>query len=122
MYDAVAEELRTHGHHGDEQAAVTEALSRTGLRPPERFFLRHPHELSCGQRQRQRQRQRVMIAGTLVLEPELPFGDAPVASLDGSVRGETLALRLRDGLGLSTLVVTHRLGPAWNIADQVAVT
>ncbi len=47
-----------------------------------------------------------------------------MASLDGSVRGETLALllRLRDGLGLSTLVVTHRLGPAWNIADQVAVT
>ncbi len=119
MYDAVAEERRTNGHRGDEHAAVTEALSRTGLRPPERFFLRHPHELSCGQRQRQRQ----MIAGALVLEPELPFVDAPVASLDASVRGETLALllRLRDELGLSTLVLTPDMSQAWNIADPVVV-
>ncbi len=58
-----------------------------------------------------------------MLEPELPFGDAPVASLDASVRGETLALllRLRDELGLSALVVTHDRSQAWNIADRVAV-
>ena len=85
--------------------------------PPERFFLRYPHELSGGQR------QRVVIAGALVLEPELIVADEPVASLDASVRGEILALllRLRDELGLSALVVTHDLGLAWNIADRVAV-
>ncbi|MFE7985743.1 ABC transporter ATP-binding protein [Streptomyces cellulosae] len=117
VYDAVAEGLRIHGHRGDEQAAVAGALSRAGLRPPERFFLRYPHELSGGQR------QRVVIAGALVLEPELLVADEPVASLDASVRGEILALllRLRDELGLSALVVTHDLGLAWNIADRVAV-
>ncbi|MFD7806867.1 ABC transporter ATP-binding protein [Streptomyces cellulosae] len=117
VYDVVAEGLRIHGHRGDEQAAVAGALSRAGLRPPERFFLRHPHELSGGQR------QRVVIAGALVLEPELLVADEPVASLDASVRGEILALllRLRDDLGLSALVVTHDLGLAWNIADRVAV-
>ena len=117
VYDAVAEGLRIHGHRGDEQAAVAGALSRAGLRPPERFFLRCPHELSGGQR------QRVVIAGALVLEPELLVADEPVASLDASVRGEILALllRLRDELGLSALVVTHDLGLAWNIADRVAV-
>ncbi|CAL9420860.1 ABC transporter ATP-binding protein [Streptomyces cellulosae] len=117
VYDAVAEGLRIHGHRGDEQAAVAGALSRAGLRPPERFLLRHPHELSGGQR------QRVVIAGALVLEPELLVADEPVASLDASVRGEILALllRLRDDLGLSALVVTHDLGLAWNIADRVAV-
>lgn len=64
-----------------------------------------------------------MIAGALVLEPELIVADEPVASLDASVRGEILALllRLRDELGLSALVVTHDLGLAWNIADRVAV-
>ncbi|MBU6533485.1 ABC transporter ATP-binding protein [Streptomyces mayonensis] len=117
VYDIVAEGLRIHAHPGDERTAVAEALSRAGLRPPERFFLRYPHELSGGQR------QRVVIAGALVLGPELLVADEPVASLDASVRGEILALllRLRAELGLSALVVTHDLGLAWNIADRVAV-
>ncbi|MCX4659774.1 oligopeptide/dipeptide ABC transporter ATP-binding protein [Streptomyces uncialis] len=117
VYDAVAEGLRIHRYGGDERAAVTGALARAGLRPPERFLLRYPHELSGGQR------QRVVIAGALVLEPELLVADEPVASLDASVRGEILALllRLRAELGLAALVVTHDLGLAWNIADRVAV-
>ncbi|KAA0922406.1 oligopeptide/dipeptide ABC transporter ATP-binding protein, partial [Streptomyces apricus] len=117
VYDAVAEGLRIHAYPGDEREAVTTALARAGLRPPERFLLRYPHELSGGQR------QRVVIAGALVLEPELLVADEPVASLDASVRGEILALllRLRAELGLSALVVTHDLGLAWNIADRVAV-
>ncbi|MFD0029586.1 oligopeptide/dipeptide ABC transporter ATP-binding protein [Streptomyces sp. NPDC127172] len=117
VYDAVAEGLRIHGYADDEREAVANALSRAGLRPPDRFFLRYPHELSGGQR------QRVVIAGALVLDPELIVADEPVASLDASVRGEILALllRLRDELGLSALVVTHDLGLAWNIADRVAV-
>jgi peptide/nickel transport system ATP-binding protein len=117
VYDAVAEGLRVHKVPGDEQALVAEALSRAGLRPPERYFLRYPHELSGGQR------QRVVIAGALVLQPEVIVADEPVSSLDASVRGEILALllKLRDELGLTILVVTHDLGLAWNIADRLAV-
>lgn len=118
VYDAVSEGLRIHeGATADEERRVADALSRAGLRPPERFFLRYPHELSGGQR------QRVVIAGALVLEPEALVADEPVASLDASVRGEILRLLLdlRADLGLSALVVTHDLGMAWNIADRVAV-
>jgi oligopeptide/dipeptide ABC transporter ATP-binding protein len=116
VYEAVAEGPRIHGLSG-EREIVAEALSRAGLRPPERFFLRYPHELSGGQR------QRVVIAGALALNPKVLVADEPVASLDASVRGEILALllRLRADLGLSALVVTHDLGLAWNIADRVAV-
>ncbi|WP_432888854.1 ABC transporter ATP-binding protein [Kribbella sp. CA-245084] len=116
VYEAVAEGPRIH-NLPDEESVVSSALSRAGLRPPERFFHRYPHELSGGQR------QRVVIAGALALDPKVLIADEPVASLDASVRGEILSLilRLRDDLGLSALVVTHDLGLAWNIADRVAV-
>ena len=116
VYEAVAEGVRIHGLD-NEESRVAAALSRCGLRPPERFFQRYPHELSGGQR------QRVVIAGALVLDPQVLIADEPVASLDASVRGEILALllRLRDELGLAALVVTHDLGLAWNIADRLAV-
>ncbi|HEU4318763.1 MAG TPA: ABC transporter ATP-binding protein [Acidimicrobiia bacterium] len=117
IYDVVAEGLRIRKDKGDEGALVAEALSRAGLRPPERFFPLYPHEISGGQR------QRVVIAGAMVMQPRLLLADEPVASLDASIRGEILALMrgLVDDTGLSILAVTHDLGLAWNIADRVAV-
>jgi oligopeptide/dipeptide ABC transporter ATP-binding protein len=123
IYESVAEGLRIHGINRSEDGTLSEeemvarALSRAGLRPPERFFLLYPHEISGGQR------QRVVIAGALVLEPEMIVADEPVSSLDASVKGEILSLllQLRDDLGIAVLVVTHDLGLAWSIADRVAV-
>jgi oligopeptide/dipeptide ABC transporter ATP-binding protein len=123
VYDSVAEGIRLHRRAAsdpdgrDEAALVAAAMSEAGLRPPERLFLRYPHELSGGQK------QRVLIAGALALRPELLLADEPVSSLDASIRGEVLALllQLRQNLGMGVVVVTHDLGLAWNIADRIAV-
>jgi oligopeptide/dipeptide ABC transporter ATP-binding protein len=123
VYESVAEGIRLHKLDATdpqgrtEAQLVSEALSSAGLRPPERLFLRYPHELSGGQR------QRVLIAGALAMAPQLLVADEPVSSLDASIRGEILALilSLREQLGLGVLVVTHDLGLAWNIADRIAV-
>ena len=117
VYDAVAEGLRLHGLRKGLTRRVTGALDQVGMRPPEHFFDRYPHQLSGGQQ------QRVVIAGALTLGPDVLVADEPVSSLDASVRGEILKLflGLGDELGLAALVVSHDLGLAWNIADRVAV-
>ena len=117
VHDAVAEGLRIHRQRADVTQRVAQALERVGMRPPAEFYDRYPHQLSGGQQ------QRVVIAGALALGPSVLVADEPVSSLDASVRGEILKLflRLRDDLGLATLVVSHDLGLAWNIADRVAV-
>ncbi|WP_295701298.1 ABC transporter ATP-binding protein [Lapillicoccus sp.] len=117
VFDAVAEGLRLHKDTDRLGARVHRALSQAGLRPPEQFLERYPHNLSGGQQ------QRVVIAGALALEPSVIVADEPVSSLDASARGEILRLflDLRDTLDLSALVVSHDLGLAWNIADRVAV-
>ena len=122
IYEIIAEGLRIHGidrgPNGEpEEQLVARALSHAGLRPPDRFFLRYPHELSGGQR------QRVVIAGALVLDPEIIVADEPVSNLDASVRGVILQLlmKLREELDLTIVIVTHDLGLAWTVADRVAV-
>src|SRR3954451_13918340 len=117
VHDAVAEGLRLHGERAGLTRRVARALEQAGMRPPQHFFERYPHQLSGGQQ------QRVVIAGALALGPEVLVADEPVSSLDASVRGEILKLflQLRDELGLSALVASHDLGLAWNIADRVAV-
>ena len=117
VFDAVAEGPRLHGLRAGLTGRVHQALAQAGLRPPGQFIARYPHELSGGQQ------QRVVIAGALALGPSVIVADEPVSSLDASVRGEILKLilSLRDELSLATLIVSHDLGVAWNIADRVAV-
>lgn len=96
---------------------VLEAIDAAGLRPAAEYAHRYPHELSGGQR------QRVVIAGALVMGPELIVADEPVSMLDVSIRTELLRLmlELRRERGLTYLFITHDLSLAWVIADRIAV-
>jgi len=119
IHDFVAEPLIVNGlAEGDErEAKVVAALESAGLRPASDFMYRFPHELSGGQR------QRVVIAGALVMDPEVIVADEPVSMLDVSIRTELLRLMLdvRRERGLTYLFITHDLSLAWVIADRIAV-
>jgi oligopeptide/dipeptide ABC transporter ATP-binding protein len=64
-----------------------------------------------------------VIAGALVMDPELVVADEPVSMLDVSIRTELLRLMLdlRQQRGLTYLFITHDLSLAWVIADRIAV-
>jgi oligopeptide/dipeptide ABC transporter ATP-binding protein len=119
IYDFVVEPLRVSGtlSRAERDRRVLEALDAAGLRPAAEYALRYPHELSGGQR------QRVVIAGALVMDPDLIVADEPVSMLDVSIRTELLRLMLdlRRERGLTYLFITHDLSLAWVIADRIAV-
>jgi phospholipid/cholesterol/gamma-HCH transport system ATP-binding protein len=96
-----------------EVAAVKIAL--TGL-PPD-AGPKYPSELSGGMR------KRASLARALALDPELLFLDEPTAGLDPlSASGiDELVRSLRDGLGLTIMMVTHDLDLLWRASDRVAV-
>ena len=73
-----------------------------------------PHRLSGGQQ------QRVAIARALAISPRLMLFDEPTSALDPELVAEVLATirELADG-GMTMLVVTHEVGFAHDVADQV---
>jgi oligopeptide/dipeptide ABC transporter ATP-binding protein len=119
IHDFVAEPLVVNhiGTPAEQEVKVLASIEAAGLRPASDFAFRYPHELSGGQR------QRVVIAGALVMDPDVIVADEPVSMLDVSIRTELLRLMLdlRRERGLTYLFITHDLSLAWVIADRIAV-
>ncbi len=120
VFATVAEPLEVHRlvqSRAEKVERVEAALDIAGLKPPQSFFSRYPQELSGGQR------QRLVIAGALVLDPQLLVADEPVSMLDVSIRAEilNLLLQLRDERGVTILYITHDLATAAYFTDRVAV-
>ncbi|MBU4215109.1 MAG: ABC transporter ATP-binding protein [Actinobacteria bacterium] len=98
-------------------AASVEALDRVQIRGARDVLRTYPHQLSGGMR------QRVMIALALARGPRLLVADEPTTALDVSVQAEVLRV-LRDaaeGAGCAVLFVTHDLGVARSMCDEIAV-
>jgi phospholipid/cholesterol/gamma-HCH transport system ATP-binding protein len=73
-----------------------------------------PADLSGGMR------QRVGLARALSLDPEILFLDEPSAGLDpiASKRFDDLVLELRDGFGVTVVMVSHELPSLFGICDD----
>lgn len=103
------------GDKKSREQRVIELLEAVGL---EREHLkRKPHELSGGQC------QRVAIARALALDPKILILDEAVSALDVSVRAQVLNLlkKLQRDRGLTYLFITHDLGVAHYMADEIVV-
>ena len=74
----------------------------------------YPAQLSGGQQ------QRVAIARALAMDPKLMLFDEPTSALDPELVGEVLAVmkKLASG-GMTMIVVTHEMGFAREVADEL---
>jgi len=120
IWEIVVEPLEIHDLElsaDEKEARVRAALEDCGLAPADHFWNRYPDELSGGQR------QRVVVAGALVLEPELLVADEPVSMLDVSIRADILTLlqSLRKARDITILYTTHDLATAGYFTDRMAV-
>jgi len=94
-----------------------EVLHVVKLPDPERILKEYPFELSGGMR------QRCMIAMALARRPSIFVADEITTALDVTVQAQILHLlrELRDVIDASTIMITHDLAVAAEIADRIAV-
>jgi polar amino acid transport system ATP-binding protein len=107
-------EAPVHVKKVEKKSAVQRArdlLERVGLSEKADAY---PAQLSGGQQ------QRVAIARALAMDPKLMLFDEPTSALDPELVGEVLNV-MRDlaRAGMTMLVVTHEMGFAREVADQL---
>ena len=100
---------------GVAKAAATERardlLAQVGLSDKAEAY---PAQLSGGQQ------QRVAIARALAMDPKLMLFDEPTSALDPELVGEVLSVMKKlAGAGMTMIVVTHEMGFAREVADQL---
>jgi energy-coupling factor transport system ATP-binding protein len=93
---------------GEERARAW--LAKLGL---EQHLERHPRDLSVGER------ERLALAAVLALEPELLVLDEPTRGVDPERKVELARLLRAEAPTRGTLVVTHDLPWAAEVADRV---
>jgi ABC-type polar amino acid transport system ATPase subunit len=78
--------------------------------------MNYPDQLSGGEQ------QRVAIVRALAMKPEAMLFDEPTSSLDPEMVGEVLSV-IKDLVneGMTTLIATHEMGFAREVADRVVV-
>ena len=88
-----------------------ELLAKVGLAEKHDFY---PSQLSGGQK------QRVAIARALAMQPDIMLFDEPTSALDPELTGEVLKTmqKLAED-NMTMVVVTHEMGFAREVADQV---
>ena len=109
VMEAPIQVLKRSKSEAREQAL--ELLDRVGLADRGDHY---PAELSGGQQ------QRVAIARALAMDPDIMLFDEPTSALDPELVGEVLQV-MQDlaAFGMTMAVVTHEIGFAREVADQV---
>ena len=102
--------VRKRGRKESKEKAMT-LLNKVGIHAKAENY---PSQLSGGQQ------QRVAIARALAMDPKVMLFDEPTSALDPEMVGEVLdVMKTLAKEGMTMVVVTHEMGFAREVADQV---
>ena len=114
--DNVAMGLRQLGGMTEREIGdrIAESLGRVGL---EGFERRMPAELSGGQR------KRAGLARAIAYRPKYLLYDEPTSGLDPVTTEviDRLIIKMREDLGVTSLVITHDMKSAYAVSDRIAM-
>jgi phospholipid/cholesterol/gamma-HCH transport system ATP-binding protein len=116
VYENVSFPLREHRKDLSEEkirALVREKMELFGLRDLDQKF---PADLSGGMR------KRVGLARAIVLEPKIVLYDEPTTGLDPITTDyvDEMIMAAKRKLGVTSVVISHDIASAFNVADQIA--
>ena len=110
------EALAGHDMAYDEDR-IDSVLRKIGLQHGKAVLKNRPFELSGGMN------QRIAIAAAMLFEPRLLLCDEATSALDVTTAGAVVEelLKIRETNGTSILLVTHHLGIARKMADNIGI-
>jgi oligopeptide transport system ATP-binding protein len=115
----IGEMFRAHSDLSRKEARehTIELLAQVRIPEPEDRVDRYPHELSGGMR------QRVMIALAISQNPRVLIADEPTTALDTTVQVQIIGVlrELQRKTGMSIVLITHDIGVAAAVGDDVVV-
>ena len=117
--DQIYESMREHERISRKECAerAVRMMAKIGLKDGERVLQSYPFELSGGMN------QRVGICISMLQNPSLLLADEPTSALDVTTQAQIVRqmMELRDDYGTGIIIVTHNIGVAAYMADQLIV-
>ena len=113
------ETLKSHGKYDRAtfEENVEKAFTKVQLKDSKRLLSQCPFALSGGMN------QRMALVLAMLLEQKILLCDEPTSALDATIALQVAKelKRLRDECGISQIIVTHDLGMAGYLADQIGI-